>query len=376
MSELRVYCPPSLAPRDGSLERLAAWSRLPGVDAVVALPDLHWKSRNPAPTGAVLASEHSVFPAFLDTGPGCGMTMIVLSRGAEPDWPSLQGELLAALTAPPRNLSRDELTRLLSGDAMPRRVLELGRRSLGRLGGGNHFAELHEVVAMAGAVPPEQPLRIGDRVLMIHSGSGRLGRAVGRLYRSPRQALRVGRDAGYHLARHPGWFLLECMRPGRPFWHTCARAESAAGRHMRAAMAAAERWGAANRRELADRLIGVLRAREVGEVVWSRDYPHNHVVRERIDGRALYVHRHGAAAAEPGTLLPLPEGPGADVWLVEPLPSNATLRSCNHGAGRDGAEVTAARYKPLDAVLAAMEEFGLARRVARCRPRVVFKLEK
>lgn len=390
MSRLRLFCPPSLIPPDGSLDRLSEWARQPGVEAVVALPDLHWKKRNAAPTGAVLASREFLFPGFLDHGLGCGMLVIALDDAARPldSWPRLQSRVNAAWHTPPLTggSEGDSRREPASDDAsvhslLPQRYRERAHDDFGAVGGGNHFVEIWEAVEVLDA--PSQ-IQTGARFLVVHAGSGRLGRTIGRMYAEPRRSLRHARELAYHLARHP--MLLAQM--GRRFARLPA--DSAAGRHFLAAARAVQAWGAANRAEIARRALAAMGLDETA-VHWGCDFPHNYVEHEEIDGRRMFVHRHGATqkrgprlffreglsdtahpAGKTGAdpiFAPLAGGPGEANYLVCPRENTDALASLPHGAGKNG-EGT---FKPIAQVADALYDEGLASLAARCQARVVVK---
>ncbi|MBE7558624.1 RtcB family protein [bacterium] len=119
---------------------------------------------------------------------------------------------------------------------LPQRYRERAHDDFGAVGGGNHFVEIWEAVEVLDA--PSQ-IQTGARFLVVHAGSGRLGRTIGRMYAEPRRSLRHARELAYHLARHP--MLLAQM--GRRFARLPA--DSAAGRHFLAAARAVQAWGAA-----------------------------------------------------------------------------------------------------------------------------------
>lgn len=387
-NRLRLFCPDELLPRDGSAARLAAWAGQPGVAVVVGLPDLHWKRRNAAPTGAALASRDFLFSGFLDAGLGCGMLLVALeasqARRNDGEWRELEQRLRDALIAPGHPAERATLVEILEADAdagsspsargkgkredgelrrlLPERYLERARADFGTVGGGNHFVELLEVDAVHdGRAAAAAALELESQLLLIHSGSGRLGRAMGRLYALPGRSLRHARDLGYHLARHAALLF----QAGREFARLPA--ESAAGRHFLRVARAMQRLGAANRAEIARRAMRVLG--NEGQPRWASDHPHNFVAREEVGGEVCFVHRHGAAARAGFGLLPLAGGPGQASYLVAPCVHPEALDCLPHGAGRDGA----GDFKSITAVVEALRREGLAHPVARCRARTAVK---
>ena len=236
-------------PAQRQLEELAA---LPGVQEHVAvLPDVHYKPRNPSPSGTVVCTSDVIVPRAVDDGINCGMRSFATNlpaseftpqridslferllesvppqRHAEPllneeDCADFLAHGLGKLVAP-LELPVDELLRTENGGrfdlgltpeavraALPAKMIAKHRASLGVLGAGNHFLELQEIVEVC---DPEAARRLelseGQAVFMLHSDSGKLGKKLlkyvhaeaERLFRAPGQselfAIPVDSDVG------------------------------------------------------------------------------------------------------------------------------------------------------------------------------------
>jgi tRNA-splicing ligase RtcB len=281
---------------------------------------------------------------------------------------------------------------------------------MGTLGSGNHYLEVQRVAEIQDAAAAAAfGLRIGQVVISIHCGSRGLGHQIGTEYLTE---MAVAAPAqGIDL-------------PDREL--ACAMIDSPLGRRYLGAMRAAINCAFANR-EIISHLTRAVFARIFpGEDLrLLYDVSHNTCKLEdhRIDGkvRQLYVHRKGATRAlGPGHAL-LPESlraAGQPVLiggsmgtsshaLVSTAESEArAFSSACHGAGRSMSRHQATRqwkgrqvvdalaaegilirspsahgvaeeapgaYKDVDAVVAAAEQAGLARRVAKLRPLVCIK---
>jgi tRNA-splicing ligase RtcB len=170
---------------------------------------------------------------------------------------------------------------------------------MGTLGRGNHFVELQRDEA-------------GVLWIMVHSGSRFMGQAVVRHHTAV--AGRVGVRAA-----------LEGLR-----------VETCEGESYLADQTWCVAWAAANRR-----ILLAAAARAVASVFGVRpawggvlDVPHNFVRIETHEGRALVVHRKGAAPAAAGEVGLIPGSAGTISVHVEGRGEPRAMASSSHGAGR------------------------------------------
>jgi tRNA-splicing ligase RtcB (3'-phosphate/5'-hydroxy nucleic acid ligase) len=329
----------------------------------------------------------------------------MLAGGAR--WAVAQGYGLEA------DLARIEEQGCMAG-AEPHEVSEKARRrqrdEMGTLGSGNHYLEVQRVAEILDAASAVAfGLRPDQVVVSIHCGSRGLGHQIGTEYL---------RDMAI-AAPQQGIAL-----PDREL--ACATISSSLGRRYLGVMRAAINCAFANRQiitHLTRAVFGRLFPGQDLRLLYDVSHNTCKVEEHAIDGetRQLYVHRKGATRAlGPGHLL-LPEslratgqpvliggsmGTSSHV-LVGTAESEAhAFSSACHGAGRsmsrhqatrqwrgrqviDGlaaegilirspsargvAEEAPGAYKDVDAVVAAAEHAGLARRVAKLRPLVCVK---
>lgn len=228
--------------------QLRAVSSLPGVRVVVGLPDLH--PGNQYPVGCVVASEDLLYPELVGNDIGCGM---------------------ALFTCPFRS-SPDSLYRAFRAWSPP-----AGADGMGTIGGGNHFAEVVECASGRW---------MGDRLLLVHSGS----RAVGAAVHKP---------TGGVLATGP------------------------AGQTYLAAHGHALDWAKQNRRKIAESILQ-------SEPETILDICHNSLTFEL----GHWVHRKGAAPSNQG-LVVIPGSRGSPSYVVKGKGSGEyNMNSLAHGAGR------------------------------------------
>ena len=310
-----------------------------------------------------------------------------------------------------RDLERCEDGGVLAGAdpaAVSDRALLRGLHQVGSLGSGNHFLEVQVVDEILDAdVADAFGLAVGRVCVMIHSGSRGLGHQI---------CTDHVRHMESAMARY------DITVPDRQL--ACVPVRSAEGEAYLAAMAAAANYGRANRQLLTVAARNAFaRAAGTDRLELLYDVSHNLAKLEThlVDGRRrqLCVHRKGATRALPpghpdlpadlshlGQPVLVPGSMGTASYVLVGESGGDAFHSACHGAGRAmsrtaarrqisgtalrrelaaaGVEVRAASnrglaeeapfsYKDVDAVVAAVEHAGLARRVARLTPLGVVK---
>lgn len=385
--------------------RLPIWSWAPGIDGetlaqaraladlavaldhVALMPDAH--PGFGMPIGGVLLADDALVPYAVGVDIGCGVafarTDLVWGETLRPD--ALRAILAALERAiptgfavhrdPPMRL--DEMVEAIGIDppaSIAPRWLERADRSIGTLGGGNHFLEV-------------QRDDEGRVCFMLHSGSRNLGKQVC--------------DAFVVRAR------AACARGGRTLpnrdlaYLVLGVDEDAAA--YRDAMTWAMAWAELNRRTMMDRAEEAFREHaRVGRFERVGDVHHNFAAEETHGGRRGWVHRKGAVRAAAGETVFIPGSMGTASYVGVGAGAAASFETCQHGAGRalgrheamrrksreevyeemaalgvelrsgeprSVAEEAAFAYKPIDDVMAASAD--LVRPVARLRPIGVVK---
>lgn len=432
-AQATILLPDSLPLEEKAVRQLLAFAsvKTPGGEAAVcaacATPDFH--PGTVAPVGAIVATPADVvIPAAIGTDINCGMRLLTTGLSLAqlaPRQSALIARLKAVLLGNERNVPTptqafkalfdvgplafidrlrpeglwagvdrerlaEELARCIGLDELAAHSRHapdafVGGREifrdpcLGTPGGGNHFVELQvvdEVLDRHAAYA--HGLRLGEVVVMIHSGSRDVGFHVGGRW------MDRARDAWPPDVRHPESKLYALAGP-------------LAGEYLQA-MGVAARYAWANRVVLAEmvrREIAALSGLDDSRLVV--DVPHNVVLAEA----GLNIHRKGATPARLGDLALIPGSMGDGSYVVRGLGHADWLRSCSHGAGRrmrrqemrglapapaDGAtwqcvtlreerriEEAPQAYKPIGPVVDAQVEAGLIEGVARLRPWVTFK---
>ena len=266
------------------LHRVADW---PGMQTVVGMPDLH--PGKGSPVGASFLSTNMFYPTLVGNDIGCGMAFWQTDLAAA-KW---SGQKLAERAGSIDGPMDD--TPAIDAFGFAGHSYE---HSLGTIGGGNHFAEVQRVdtvlvstTELAEKAPWLDPKRLQ---LLVHSGSRGFGEAI--------------------LREHVDMHREQGLVDGTPAAH-----------HYLVQHDEALRFAQANRLLIGQRLLAAWRA----EGVLGLNIHHNYI--EHIPQG--YLHRKGATPSTQGLVMIL--GSRGDFsYLVEPLPSETSLWSLAHGAGR------------------------------------------
>ena len=271
---------------------------------VALMPDVHLAKD--VCIGAVVATEHLIYPAAVGGDIGCGMISLAFNANAcvidneRPAARVLAGlyelvpsnkhrkprELPASLA--PLHLSDRRLQRLAGRD---------GRVQLGTLGRGNHFLEFLA----------DQDSRLW---VMIHSGSRAVGQAV----------------MEHHLKNAP------CTKSRLKYLDV----EQEAGRQYLADLRWARTYAAENRRAMLTAAVEMMQRLFGMTPDWNSliHCDHNHVQRELHGSNMFWVHRKGAQSANLDEAGIIPGSMGTASFHTLGRGCAEALMSCSHGAGR------------------------------------------
>ncbi len=320
---VRVWTDPyAIEPQ--AAQQLRNIGRLPWVDGVAVMPDVHYGKG--ATVGSVIAMRQAISPAAVGVDIGCGMSAVRTSLTAG-DMPDDLGALRSAIEAavPVGFAQRDSAVdpRRIRGldqggwDAFWRQFATLtakvaplegrAQHQMGTLGGGNHFIE----------VCLEQGGPDAGRVwLMLHSGSRNIGKELAERHIAvartlPHNADLPDRDLAAFLAGTP-----EMAAYRRDLWW-------------------AQEYARRNRATMMALLCGVVRERfPTAEFDEPISCHHNYVVEETYDGVEVLVTRKGAIRAGRGDLGIIPGSMGTGSYIVRGLGNPDAYCSASLGAGR------------------------------------------
>ncbi len=294
----------------------------PGCTQAVGLPDLH--PGRGVPIGAAFAFEDSIFPQLIGGDAGCGVRLTVARRAkytgdallrrvdnamADDLFAAVDPEALvvAACRFGARGLAfvdgvPDPLRDLaglepVHAPADPAWLEDPGlfARQLGTTGGGNHFAEVGHIGAVA---EKAAGVSRGMPSVIVHSGS---------------------RGVGGVFARRWGDVALDD--------------EDARGAYL-SALRSVLHFAEANRFVLRVRLLHAVGATRPNRWALDLDVHHNTVRETTVRGRPVWLHQKGAAPAEQGALTVVLGTRGTPSSILRGTGNDAHLCCVAHGAGR------------------------------------------
>ena len=277
-----------------SIQQLEKTAELEGIIKAVGMPDLH--PGRGYPIGAAFLSQHKIYPALVGNDIGCGMSLWgtgIQNRKVKLD------KLVKLLTNVDTPLDENWTTyiadRVIEKNLTPTQF----DRSLGTIGGGNHFAELQQVVDIYETnLFNSLQINKNNLVLLVHSGSRGLGE-------------RILRD---HVEQfgHKGLDI------------NSEQFEIYINQHDQAL-----KFAELNRELIAMRILKKLHAK--GKELL--DVNHNLVTPFIQNTQKYWIHRKGATPSDCGMVM-IPGSRGDYSYLVMPIPSEESLFSLAHGAGR------------------------------------------
>lgn len=347
-----------------AIRQLKHTATLEGMRLAVGLPDLHPGKGNPI--GAAFFTQGTIYPYLVGNDIGCGMGLWSTDLKTRKIKRDRWVKRLTGLDAP----WKGDTKAWLQERDLPSTDFD---KSLGTVGGGNHFAELQAVDKVFDA-PTFEALGLNKNklVVLVHSGSRGLGHSI------LREHIEKHKDGGLDIESEEASTYIE--------------------RHNQAVA-----WARANRALIAHRLSKALNA-DIEPVL---DLCHNSVLPSTIGEEEGWLHRKGAAPADRGAVV-IPGSRGTMSYLVMPTEKQDTAaRSLAHGAGRKWARGDVRRrlshlrkndlvqtdlggsvicenkqllfeeapqaYKNIDVVIEDLAEAGLITLIARLRPVITYK---
>jgi tRNA-splicing ligase RtcB len=184
-------------------------------------------------------------------------------------------------------------------------------KSIGTLGGGNHFIEI-------------QKGSDGHIWIMIHSGSRNLGKQIADHYDKIAREL----NKKWYSEVPDKWEL--AFLP----------VNSKEGQSYIREMNYAVEFALANRKLMIDRVIEIFQKELVGfenpETKFNEmiNIAHNYARQENHFGKNVWVHRKGATSAREEEIGIIPGSQGTKSYIVKGKGNPESFESCSHGAGR------------------------------------------
>jgi len=352
-TKVTVIDSPNLWIEGEAVRQLNKASELEGMQRVVGLPDIH--PGKGYPIGAAFLSKDVLHPILVGNDVGCGMQFSRLNISGSKLKPEKLASKMEGLDTP---WDIDYVQKYLKDKEIEGTGFE---KSLSTVGAGNHFIEaqiVHEIL------DPDWAEKLSSNLyLLVHTGSRGLGESI------------FHEVAAKHEAK------------GLPI-------DSEEGRNYLKQHDNAVKWARANRTLCGQRVAEAFNT----DIKCLLDSTHNSVT---VTGDEA-LHRKGAAPAT-DDLLVVPGSRGDLTYLVQPIPSEKSLFSVAHGAGRKmsrletfersdsnwqvnpwggrvvcgdnkvAKEEAPGGYKKVATVVQALIDHGLVKVIATLRPVVTFK---
>lgn len=284
---------------------------------IAIMPDAH--QGYGMPIGGVMATKDVIIPNAVGVDIGCGMCAVKTSL-TEIDTDTLKkimGEIRQVVPvgfkrhkeSQGKELMPDPLTRTTMLEIVSK---EYGNalKSLGTLGGGNHFIEI-------------QKGSDGHIWIMIHSGSRNIGFKVANHYNK----LAIELNEKWKSVVPKSWELA--------FLPT----DSDEGRTYIEEMNYCVEFALANRKLMMDRVREIFEKKTTCEFIEGDNggmvnIAHNYALLEHHYGKNVWVHRKGVTLAREGTVGIIPGSQGTKSYIVIGKGNKESFDSCSHGAGR------------------------------------------
>jgi len=305
---------------EGALIQLKNLANLPFIFKwICAMPDCH--QGYGMPIGGVMATQDVIVPNCVGVDIGCGICAVrtFLTEINTDTLKEIIGKIREVIPVG-FNKHKEKLhsgflpTYKFDTDSKTCPIVyqewDNARKSIGTLGGGNHFIEI-------------QKGSDGYIWIMIHSGSRNLGYKVAKHYNEIAKKL------------NKEWFSSVPEKYELAFLPIKSKEGKAYLREMKYCI----EFAFANRKLMMQRIIEIFCNQfNIENVEDSFDklinIAHNYVSLENHFGKNVWVHRKGATLAKKGTIGIIPGSQGTKSYIVEGLGNPDSFMSCSHGAGR------------------------------------------
>lgn len=303
---------------------------------VALMPDAHIGYG--MPIGGVLALEGHICPNSVGVDIGCGMGFVPTDLEAS----SLTKENLQKLTGQimrdvPTGFAKHKKARpapqFLQDHKLPKELeseIGVALKSLGTLGGGNHFIDILKD-------------QHGKVAIMLHSGSRHFGLAIAKYYH--RKAQKQCEKRGTNIPNSNLAYL---------------DIETKAGKGYIYAMDIALQFARENRKQLMDAAQKAVKQFfsqvRFGEQINAH---HNYAALEQHFGKEVWVHRKGAIRAQKDEPVIVPGTMATHSYVGVGLGNPDSFNSCAHGAGRVMGRKEATRKFSVQEVLEDLDKRGI-----------------
>lgn len=339
---------------EGALQQAKNLANLPfAFKHIAIMPDSH--QGYGMPIGGIIATKDVIIPNAVGVDIGCGMcavktpltdidaeTLKKIMKEIRKQIPvgmnrhkEVQDRNLMPNLSIEKTVNMDKYTPILNNE------WDNALKSLGTLGGGNHFIEIQK--------GSDEHIWI-----MIHSGSRNLGKQVADHYNKLAREL------------NKKWFSSVDDKLELAFLPINSEDGQAYIREMTYCV----EFALANRKLMMSKITEIF-SNECKDWQWFEGYEkdnfiniaHNYARMENHFGKNVMVHRKGATLADKNTIGIIPGSQGTKSYIVKGLGNPESFNSCSHGAGRKMGRKDAERRLDLEEEIEKLDSQGILHEV-------------
>lgn len=326
----------------GAMDQASNLANLPfAFKHIAIMPDVH--QGYGMPIGGVMATKGVIIPNAVGVDIGCGMCSVKTSL-TEIDKDTIKkimGEIRKVVPVGFNKHRKGQNEDMMpNGNNIPEEGIVLKEwnnalKSLGTLGGGNHFIEI-------------QKGSDGHIWIMIHSGSRNLGLKIANHYNQ----LAVKLNEKWHSSVPRSWELAYLPM------------DSEEGQDYLGEMKYAVDFALANRKLMMERILRIFYNSSnmrmgIEKEMRQINIAHNYASIENHFGQNVWIHRKGATKATQGLTGIIPGSQGTKSYIVEGLGNPESFNSCSHGAGRLMSRTKAKSELSLEAEIKMLDDQGI-----------------
>ena len=320
----------------GAIDQIKNASSLPFVfHHTVLCPDAH--QGYGVSIGSVVALKNVISPMMVGVDIGCGMCAIKTSLTdiSTETLKSIMGEIRNAVPVGFNKHEEKQDDSLMPLNAGAGKIVDMeynnALKSIGTLGGGNHFIEIQKGLD-------------GHIWIMIHSGSRNLGKQVADYYNK----IAIALNEKWYSVVPKEWELAYLPL------------DSEEGQAYIREMNYCVDFALANRALMMKRVTEIF-SKKIIEIMFDRmiNIAHNYAQMENHFGESVMVHRKGATLATKDTIGIIPGSQGSKSYIVRGKGNPESFNSCSHGAGRKMGRKEAERTLDLEEEKKKLDDMGV-----------------
>lgn len=379
---IKYHVDKDLIPNDGSIEIINKLSEVAGERLEISVfPDVHYKRGSVVSNGIITKDKNGIYPAMLGVN-NCGFTFGKITNDNESLNDASVVQCFKELSKELKDYSSDivhtqkfitdlfetyiersflknkvlmDFLNVLSVEELTREfyrlcplpIIKLAQKTLGTLGGGNHFFEVHKIKEV---INDFDQLKMGDHIFILHSDSIAVGDCIQLLYsnlheirqksiRTTFYRLRLKIKQLKYFSINTGVLFKEPLNVFNLIFgkndYRQINVNSTLGHDLLKSFHFAEIFGDMNR----DMIIKQLEteSEKSGVKINCNSYgshSHDSINIENYDSQSYVMQRNGVQYLGNDPVYILPGALGTDSFLMKNTFNQDAYFSANHGVGR------------------------------------------